>query len=199
MTMTNVYSNKYTTLTREELILKVSAQMSDKRFQHVLRVEKKAIELARKYHVNEEQASIAALTHDYAKERPDSDMIDLINQHHFETDLLEYGNAIWHGILGAYLVKQELGIEDETILNAIRLHTTGAKVMTELDKVIYVADYIEDGRDFPDVEVARRIANEDLDEAVAYETLHTLTFLISKRSKIYPKTIETYNQWVVKH
>ncbi|MGX6971263.1 bis(5'-nucleosyl)-tetraphosphatase (symmetrical) YqeK [Vagococcus bubulae] len=197
MTTELVYGKKNTDLTREELMDKISRQMSEKRFQHVLRVEKKALELAEKYHVDKEEASIAALTHDYAKERSDDEMIDLIKSHDFSNDLLDYGNAIWHGVLGAYLVEKELDITNPEILDAIRLHTTGAKEMTELAKVIYVADYIEDGRDFPGVIEARECANRDLDEAVAYETYHTLNYLLKSKKKIYPKTLETYNYWVV--
>ncbi|MDT2847923.1 bis(5'-nucleosyl)-tetraphosphatase (symmetrical) YqeK [Vagococcus carniphilus] len=193
-----IYSNQITTMTREELMEKVSEQMSDKRFQHVLRVEKKAIELAHKYGVDVEKASIAALTHDYAKERPDEEMISLIKSKGFSVELIEYGNAIWHGILGAYLVKEELDISDSTILKAIELHTTGSKDMSELDKVIYVADYIEDGRHFPVVEEARQVADVSLDLAVGLETKHTLLYLINNQNKIYPKTLETYNEWVVK-
>ena len=96
------------------------------------------------------------------------------------------------------MVEKELGIHDEEILQAIRLHTTGAAKMTVLDKIIYVADYIEPGRHFPGVEIARELAFQSLDQAVAYETEHTLKYLINKKAPIYPKTIETYNQWVAK-
>lgn len=91
---------------------------------------------------------------------------------------------------------RELNISDEEILNAIRLHTTGAAEMTLLDKIIYVADYIEPGRSFPGVEDARVIALRDLDQAVAFETKHTLAHLIEAENPVYPKTIETYNRWV---
>ena len=193
------YTEELVPMTREELAICVSDKMSEKRFAHVLRVEKKAIELAKRYGGNLEKASIAALTHDYAKERPDSEMIELIQQGLFEKELLEYGNPIWHGVIGSYLVEQELGITDEAILSAVRLHTTGAKEMSLLDKIIYVADYIEEGRVFPLVSEARQIAERDLDEAVAFETLHTLEYLIKNKNKVYPKTLETYNRWVVTH
>ena len=114
-----------------------------------------------------------------------------------EETLLNYGNEIWHGLVGADIVQRELAIDDEEILQAIRVHTTGAAKMSLLDKIIYVADYIEPGRDFPGVKEAREIALVDLDAAVAYETKHTLLHLIEQEHKIYPKTLETYNQWVV--
>ncbi|OJG92023.1 HD domain-containing protein [Enterococcus silesiacus] len=176
----------------------VQMHMSERRFQHVLGVEEMAVALAAKYGVSEEKASIAALTHDYAKERPDEEFELIIKRDGYDQDLLNYGNPIWHGLVGASMVQRELGIDDEEILEAIRLHTTGAAKMSLLDKIIYVADYIEPGRNFPGVKEARKLALVDLDEAVAYETKHTLLHLIEQEHKIYPKTIETYNYWVVR-
>lgn len=181
---------------REAILQAVQKKMSAKRFQHVLRVEESAIALARQYNGSVEEASIAALTHDYAKERSDEEFRYVIQEQGFDRELLNWGNAIWHGVVGAYFVRTELGIDDERILQAIRLHTTGAAKMTLLDKIIYVADYIEAGRNFPGVEEARRLAKLDLDQAVAYETQRTLQYLIEKKLPIYPKTLETYNKWV---
>ncbi len=179
-------SSHYTHAEREALMQKVQMQMSNKRFQHVLGVEKTAVALAEIYGASPIKASIAALTHDYAKERSDDEFIQVIRQNGFDLDLLHWNNAIWHGIVGADFVQRELSIDDEEILQAIRLHTTGAADMGLLDKIIYVADYIE----------AREIALVDLDKAVAYETKHTLLHLINQEAVIYPKTIETYNHWV---
>lgn len=189
-------SSHYTHAEREALMQKVQMQMSNKRFQHVLGVEKTAVALAEIYGASPIKASIAALTHDYAKERSDDEFIQVIRQNGFDLDLLHWNNAIWHGIVGADFVQRELSINDEEILQAIRLHTTGAADMGLLDKIIYVADYIEPGRNFPGVEEAREIALVDLDKAVAYETKHTLLHLINQEAVIYPKTIETYNHWV---
>ncbi|OJG09212.1 HAD superfamily hydrolase [Enterococcus aquimarinus] len=174
-------------------------QMSEARFEHVLGVEQSAIALAKRYGCSVEKASIAALTHDYAKERSADEFRFIIENKGFDLNLLRWGNAIWHGLVGAYFVEHELGITDHDILEAIRLHTTGAPQMSLLSKIIYVADYIEPGRDFPGVEEARRLAVLDLNQAVAFETKQTLQYLIGKNVPIYPKTIETYNQWVAKH
>lgn len=192
------YSQQYTSDTREELVEKVRAAMSAKRFKHVLGVEKAAVELAKRYGGSVEKASIAGLTHDYAKERPDEDFKKIIVDYGYDSDLLNWNNAIWHGLLGAKMVEKELKISDPDILRAIELHTTGAAEMSLLAKVLYVADYIEAGRDFPGVEVAREIAEENLNDAVAFETQHTLEHLITKGAPVYPKTLETYNRWVAK-
>ena len=191
-----MYSKKYVSLTRDKLIQTIQSQMSQKRFQHVLGVEQAAVQLAEKYGASIEAASIAALTHDYAKERNNKEMQDLIFNEKLDLEWLDYGSNIWHGPLGAILVERELGISDADILNAIRHHTIGAEKMTVLEQVIYVADYIEPGRDFPGVEHARTLARENLQAAVQYETKQLLQHLIEQNRKIYPKTITTYNKWV---
>ena len=162
-----ISSKNYTPEIREQLMQQVQMQMSEKRFRHVLGVEEMAIALAKKYGCCPNKASIAALAHDYAKERSDDAFIYMIEKLHMDVDLLNWDNAIWHGIVGAEFVRQELGIEEEDILQAIRLHTTGAAQMSLLDQIIYVADYIEPNRAFPGVEEARKLALIDLALAVA--------------------------------
>ncbi|WP_019791355.1 bis(5'-nucleosyl)-tetraphosphatase (symmetrical) YqeK, partial [Streptococcus sobrinus] len=93
-------------------------------------------------------------------------------------------------------IQEDLGVTDAEILKSIEDHTTGSGQMTTLDKIVYVADYIEDNRDFPGVAQARQVAQDSLDRAVAYETAHTLTHLIDRKLPIYPQTIKTYNAFV---
>lgn len=191
-----VYNKSYIPMTQSELIDRLKKALKDKRFQHVLRVEETAVKLAEQYGVDVEKASIAGLCHDYAKQRPDEDFIAEIKKKGLNPLLLDYGNAIWHGVVGAELIKDELGIWDEDILNAVRHHTTGAPVMTKLEQVIYMADYIEPGRDFTGVKKARVITAANLQAGVAYQTKHTLAYLIENGKPVYSKTIDTYNAWV---
>lgn len=191
-----VYNKSYIPMTRSELIDRLKKALKDKRFQHVLRVEETAVKLAEQYGVDVEKASIAGLCHDYAKQRPDEDFIAEIKKKGLNPLLLDYGNAIWHGVVGAELIKDELGIWDEDILNAVRHHTTGAPVMTKLEQVIYMADYIEPGRDFTGVKKARVITAANLQAGVAYQTKYTLAYLIENGKPVYSKTIDTYNAWV---
>ncbi|CAI2668300.1 hypothetical protein AKUA1404_06650 [Apilactobacillus kunkeei] len=190
------YTNKYIPLFREELIEKLNNALTQSRFEHVLRVEQMAIELAKKNDVDIEKASVAGLCHDYAKQRPDDDFIQLIKKYRLDDLLLQYGNAIWHGEVGYLMVQNELGVSDIDILNSIKHHTTGAKYMSKLEQIVYMADYIEMGRDFPGVEEAREITFNNLADGVAYQTKHTLQYLISANKPVYPKTIDTYNEWV---
>lgn len=191
-----VYSNNLFSGTREELVQILKETLSEKRFQHVLNVEKSAIELAQNNNGDIERASIAGLIHDYAKERTDDTFISTIKQKHMDPDLLNWGNAIWHGIVGAELIHDELGITDDKILTSIVKHTTGDVEMELLDKIVYVADFIEEGRTFPGVLEARKKAFESLDAAVGFETKHTLSYLINTNKRVYPKTILTFNKWV---
>lgn len=182
--------------TRSQLIDAIHAKLRDKRFEHVLRVEQTALALAEQNGVDLEKASIAGLVHDYAKQRSDKDFVAMIEKHQLDPDLLNWGNAIWHGVVGAEFVRDELGIDDEDILNAVRHHTTGAVAMSPLEQVVYMADYIEPGRTVPGIEEARRITNENLQAGVAYQTAHTLAYLIKQQAPVYPGTILTYNRWV---
>ncbi|MET3557386.1 putative HD superfamily hydrolase involved in NAD metabolism [Streptococcus rupicaprae] len=186
----------YLTLSREELLGEIAEQMSEKRFRHVLGVEKAALELADRYACDPVKASLAALLHDYAKEQPDSVFLDLIDRYQLDPALKTWGNNVWHGLVGRYLITEQFGLTDEEILTAIARHTVGASEMTLLDKVLYVADYIEPGRDFPGVETARQLAAEDLNKAVAYETARTIEHLAHKGIPIYPQTLETYNAYI---
>lgn len=192
------YTGEFTSHSRNDIIEYVKGSISKKRLNHVLSVEKTAVELASHYGENIEKVSIAALVHDIAKERPDEEMRDLIISENMDLELLQYGNNIWHGPAGANIVQTHFGITDEEILNAIRNHTVGSPEMSLVEKIIFVADYIEPGRSFPGVEEARRLAFSNVDSAVSYATEKTLEHLIKNKIQIYPKSIETYNKWVAR-
>lgn len=197
--MTNDDLTPYYAGTRAELAAQVEPQMSAKRFAHVLRVEEMALALAEHYQVDEQLVSIAALTHDYAKERPDADFLAVIKENHLDPDLKIWGNNVWHGVVGAELVAEELHIYDERILTAIRQHTIGGAAMSSLSQILYMADYIESGRTFPGVEEVRALAFDDLAASVGWQTQHTLNYLITQKLPVYPGTLETYNVWSTQH
>lgn len=190
-----MYTNKYTDLSRETVINRVREVISKERFDHVLRVEQRAVELAEMYEADIEKVSIAALTHDFAKEQPDEEMRDTIISENMDLELLNYGNNIWHGPVGAILVKKQLRVSDNEILEAIRNHTIGSPNMGLIEKIIYTADFTEPDRDFEEAEEAYRKSQESLDKAIAYITRQTIKKLVKQRKKIYPKAIETYNAW----
>ena len=120
----------------------------------------------------------------------------MIDKYQLDPDLKNWGNNVWHGMVGIYKIQEDLGIEDAEILRAIEIHTVGSSTMSELDKVVYVADYIEHNRDFSGVDKARELAQRSLNQAVAYETARTVEHLARKGMPIYPQTLETYNAFV---
>lgn len=181
---------------KEELLSAIRSQLSDYRYRHVLGVGETCRRLAGLNGVDPEQAMIAGFVHDYAKEKTDEQFIQKIREKNLDPDLLNWGNFIWHGVVGAEFIRDELGITDEEILNAVRRHTVGSPDMTVLDQIVYVSDYVEPNRSFPDVEIARALAFADLRQAVVFETKHTLQFLMSSSSRIYPDAILTYNAFV---
>lgn len=185
-------------LNRDDILSRMQDTLSDFRYTHCLRVEKVCRGLAAEYDGDVDRAGLAGLLHDYAKERDNQEFIDTIKKHHLDPDLLNYNNAIWHGIVGAEIIKDELGIYDEDVLNAIRRHTVGATNMTQDDKCVFVGDFIEPKRDFPGIDQARLYAEKSLDSAVAYELKHSVQHLVDKNRTIYPATFVSYNYWIAK-
>lgn len=193
-----VYKKNYTNLTREQLISRIREMMSRERFEHVLRVEGTAIDLAQKYDADIERVSIAALLHDIAKDQPDEEMRDLVISENLNLDLLQFGSEIWHGPVGAIVARREFHIEDDEILDSIEHHTIGTREMTLTAQIVFIADYMEPGRMFPGAEKARVQAESSLEKAVKLKIVETIKHLMDIEKKIYPKTIETYNAWIEK-
>ncbi|MFY4774852.1 bis(5'-nucleosyl)-tetraphosphatase (symmetrical) YqeK [Metabacillus sp. RGM 3146] len=175
----------------------VKEHLTEHRYKHTVGVMETAIKLSDKYGGDTKKAETAAIFHDYAKFRPKEEMIEIIKEQDMKKDLLLYNGELWHAPAGAYLVQKEAGINDPEILDAIRYHTSGRKGMSLLDKIIFVADYIEPGRHFPGVEEARKLAEKNLDEALILALKNTIVFLLKKNQAVYPDTIETYNDLVL--
>ena len=186
----------YISISRETLLAKMETVMPEKRLRHCLGVEKAARELAERFSLDVEKAGLAGLLHDYAKKVSDEDFLALIDKYQLDPDLKKWGNNVWHGMVGIYRIQEDLGVKDADILRAIEIHTVGSGTMSELDKVVYVADYIEHNRDFPGVDKARELAQRSLNQAVAYETARTVEHLAHKGMPIYPQTLGTYNAFV---
>lgn len=181
---------------QETLLSKVEAKLKPKRFEHVKRVADTAVSLAAKYGADTSRAWIAGIVHDYAKQLPDAAFKQVIADQKLDPDLLSYGNGIWHGEVGVYFIEKDLQIHDAAILSAVAKHTVGADEMSDLDQIIFIADFIEPGRDFPGVDEARTAAQTSLKAGVSYELTATMAFLIEQRQPIYPKTLTSYNAWV---
>ncbi|MBU8879465.1 bis(5'-nucleosyl)-tetraphosphatase (symmetrical) YqeK [Bacillus sp. FJAT-29790] len=181
-----------------DLALKiVKEQLTEHRYTHTLGVMESAVALARKYGADEKKAELAAIFHDYAKFRPKEEMKQIIIEQGMPQELLSFNSELWHAPVGAYLVQKEAGIKDQEVLDAIKYHTSGRTGMTTLEKVIYLADYIEPGRHFPGVEEVREIAENSLDGALIKSIKNTILFLIKKGQPVFPATFYTYNDLII--
>ncbi|GAA0353995.1 bis(5'-nucleosyl)-tetraphosphatase (symmetrical) YqeK [Bacillus horti] len=184
---------KFDQWTKEEMLQAVKDQMPEKRYIHTLGVVQAAKELAGRYGVDPYEAEIAAIFHDYAKFRDESEMVKIIKHTaDIPNDLLDYHKELWHAPVGAQLVQKEIGIEHKDILNAIRFHTTGRPGMSLLEKVVCLADYIEPGRKFIGLEEVRELALKDIDRALALALSNTIQFLQQQGQEVYPLTISAY-------
>jgi predicted HD superfamily hydrolase involved in NAD metabolism len=178
---------------REKALALVKEHLTDHRYEHTIGVMETAIVLARLYGADVKKAETAAIFHDYAKFRSKDEMKQIIIEQNMTKELLIHSPELWHAPVGAYLAAKEAGIKDKEILDAIRYHTSGRENMTLLDKVIYVADYIEPGRIFPGADEVRELAKNDLNKALIVSMKNTILFLLKKNQPIYPQTLKSYN------
>ena len=176
----------------KEIETDLSNKLSKKRFIHTLGVVNSAMYLAKKYGANIEDAHLAALLHDCAKEIPLLEMRDLVADLPCDQDML-YSGALLHGLAGMVLANTQYGVTNPDILEAIRVHTTGKENMSKLDKIIFLADYIEPNRKFPGVNDIRLAAEQSLDAGVLCGFDMTIRHLIDSGDSIYPLTILSRN------
>lgn len=176
----------------KEIETDLSNKLSKKRFIHTLGVVNSAMYLAKKYGANIEDAHLAALLHDCAKEIPLLEMRDLVADLPCDQDMLHSG-ALLHGLAGMVLSNTQYGVTNPDILEAIRVHTTGKENMSKLDKIIFLADYIEPNRKFPGVNDIRLAAEQSLDAGVLCGFDMTIRHLIDSGDSIYPLTILSRN------
>jgi predicted HD superfamily hydrolase involved in NAD metabolism len=180
-------------MNRESMIEAVRQQTPAKRWEHILGVMASAVQLAEQYGADPVKADLAALLHDYCKFWPVEQQSQVLIKHGAAKDLLENDKQLWHGPAAACEVSEVFGIQDEEILDAIRYHTSGRVNMTLMDKIICLADYIEPGRDFPEVDKIRKKAQHSLEKALVAGFDSTMIHLISKKIKIYPLTLLARN------
>lgn len=185
-------------MTHEEIEEFVKSKMSDKRYNHSLCVAKRAVELAEIYGVDTEKAYIAGMFHDILKEEKKSGQLKIISDFGI---MLNYSQMIspriYHGFAaGAYLKRNGI-VEDDDILNAIFYHTTGRSDMSTLEKILYIADFTGEDRDFPEAVVGRMLSEADIDKTILYICGETIKSLVDRDSPICVDTIEMYNKLIL--
>lgn len=178
---------------------KISELMNEKRYKHCLGVVKEAIKLGEIYGSDVNKCKIAAIAHDCAKALNDTELLQKSNEYCIEIDEIQRNfPQLLHGPVGAEYCRREFGIEDEDILNAIYYHTTGRENMSQLEKIIYLADVIEPGRYFLGIEKIREEAMFNLDKSLLLSCNSTLAYVIQKNSLVHPLTIQFRNSLLLK-
>lgn len=173
----------------------IKERLSSKRYEHSKNVAKEAVRLAKKYGADVHKAEIAGILHDITKEAPEEEQANVMKKVGIElTELEKSSPKLWHAISGSAYIKSVLGIEDEDIINAVRYHTTGRAGMSLLEKVIFIADFTSEERDYDGVDKMRKAADKGLEEAMIEGMSFTITDLAERKLTIAPDTFAGYNE-----
>lgn len=166
----------------------VQGKITAYRFNHTMGVVETAKDLAVIYGVDSYKATIAALLHDIAKEFTSDSKREFCKTHNIYVDhFLGENIHLTHGDIGAYIAKENYKVQDKEILNAILNHTLGSKNMSDLDKIIYVADIIEPSRKrHEELEPIRRMAYTDLNKAMLLALKYNINYLTKASKRIHP-------------
>lgn len=176
----------------------IRARLSDYRFRHSLNVAEEAARLARLYGADESKAYTAGLVHDIMKDTNASAQQNILSDYAVQLDEVEQQSpTLWHARTGEVFLRNILLLRDEDILQAVRYHTTGRARMSLLEKVLFVADFTSADRDYPDVDVMRRLADQSLDRAILYGVAYTIRSLIDAGRAVHPDTVALYNDIVL--
>ena len=171
----------------------LEVNMTTKRFRHTLGVVEVAEQLAMFHGVDQSHARMAALLHDVAKEQNMALTKETLMVKE-EIGYLNHSDKVWHAPVGAYLAKERFDILEVDVLNAIRYHTTGRPAMTPLEKVIFVADYMEPNRTHKGSIKVRELW-KNLDLAV-YEILKQKIEKVKALDKdMHPDTLAAYDYY----
>lgn len=176
----------------------IKEKMGDFRYEHSVNVSKEAKKLARLYGEDEEKAQLAGVLHDITKEMPKEVQLQIIADSGIILDNVQKNAPkLWHGISGSIYVQQNLCINDEDILNAIRYHTTGRANMSLLEKIIFIADFTSEERTYSGVATMRKKSRKSLDEAMLYAYKFTFKDLSKREIAIHPDEVACYNDIVL--
>ena len=171
----------------------VRSRLSDKRYEHTLNVRKMAVKLAKRHDADEDRAALAALLHDAAKEISKDEMRAIMKAHpEYAEGGEERPTPVWHGVCASILARTEWGVTDEAVLSAIACHTAGKPGMTQLDKILYLADMTSAERDWPGVEKLRKLELKDLDAAMLAALKQTNDFVLSQGKPLDPMSKAAY-------
>lgn len=176
----------------------VRKAQDQKRYEHTLGVEYTSAALAMRYGADLKGAVLAGLLHDCAKCFSDDELLTLCDKHNIPvTETERRSPFLLHGKLGRHLAEHKYGIKDQDVLNAIEHHTTGRENMSLLEKIVFVADYIEPNRkQAPNLAEIRALAFQDLDKALLRILEDTLSYLKVSGGELDPMTEITWKYYL---
>ena len=177
-------------LTNEEILIVLKRDLTPHRYLHTIAVAETAERLSKRFGVAPERAYLAGILHDCAKSMTLEDMVRLSDEMGVDADDFERNSdAIMHAPAGAARAEKEFGIRDREILSAVRKHTVGGTGLTQLEKLIYVSDFIEPNRKpFEGLEDARKLAETNLDEAAQKCAELSMKYVLECGQKVHPAT-----------
>ena len=182
----------------KEAFIDIRKQLEKKlkkdRFEHTIGVMYTAASLAMRYHEDIDDAMMAGLLHDCGKYGSVQEQVERCQKHGILLTQSELEMpALVHAKLGAYFAEKEYGVIDKGVLSAITWHTTGRPKMTMLEKIIYIADYIEPNRKIiPGLQKIRETVFVDIDHAICLCAGNTVNYLRKNGKPVDPMSIETY-------
>lgn len=180
---------------RDKIINWLKDNVSADRLKHILGVEKMAAELAIIHKVDPEKAAQAGLMHDLAKFFPPPKLLEIAQKKGLEIDLICATHPhLIHADIGAIVARDEFGVMDQEILDAISNHTLGQPNMSPLSSIVFVADAIEPNRgNSQELDNLRQISRENLLQGVLQVSDYSLQYLLNGRRMIHPRTVLTRN------
>ena len=172
-------------------------RLTEKRFFHSLAVAKEALRLAEKYGGDTKKSFLAGLLHDICKDDEPNLQLQLLNEFGIMLGGVEKNaRKLWHAIVGAAYIKERLNLNDSEIISAVRYHTTARANMTLLQKILYLADFTSEDRDYPGVDDMRKAVDVSLEHAMFEALKFTVVDLVEKGMPVHSDTMEAYQEVV---
>lgn len=191
-----LYTEQVRTLpTDEQIVGIISKRESPFRFRHSLAVADEAARLAEKYGADAAKARTCGLLHDIFKDASRDAQLQILKEFDIIVDeVTRAAPKLWHACAGAAFMEHILGFTDREMIDAVRYHTTARAGMCLLEKILYLADFTSADRDYPDVDVMRRLTDESIEAGMRYSLQYTIRELLDKGVPVHPDTLGAYNE-----
>jgi len=177
-------------LNEEKIVQYLKERLKEERFTHSINVMKMAVKLAEMYQVDTYNAKFAGLLHDCAKNMKNEELIKYCDENGIAVDEVKRSSpGILHAEVGADIAEKEFGANAE-IVQAIRYHTLANREMEKLDKIIYIADLIEEGRTLPGLEEIREVVYRDLDEGYLMALKYCIENVLERGKAIHQQSLD---------